>query len=662
MSYVPWQTELKTYIQAAIANQLTEASPTADQPAWIQTPLRPHQLTLLAGARNLEAHARLTELPGTDPHLYTRYGVLGDRVGAGKSLVALSLVRDPLPEQNTLTIRRGNERETALLMNLQWMPAPVAWRDEWAGLGPDELFEAMGWVKPGSLHVSTSLLFAPHNICQQWETYIKEQTTLNAYFVRRTKDCDYDRTGFWKDVFGSDLVVVSSSMIKKFMGALGWRGPGFSRIVWGRVFVDEADSIQCSIRPSEIQARFTWLITGSWLNMLFPSGLHTFYMTGLPPEVRDLLGGGGAIPGAGTRIGFIYNTIAEGRNPAFTRLLIRNSDTWVDTSLKRPVVTHETVICKAPANISLLAGFISPAAMEALHAGDTTGALSALGLKAASQETLVDRVTAQLRGELTQAEKLLAFKREMEYSSAAAKAEGIKKAEAKVERLREQLADLEARVASATKELCPICYDTPRTATLTPCCRNAFCLSCVCTCLATKAACPLCRTPIDSPSRLMVIGSGDDDVGATVAEATGPPTKGAALLKLLSESQTSDRFLVFSAHEASFKGLREILAARGIRCELLAGSAPRVDRLRKQFQSGEIRVLCMNARHVGAGINLEAATHIVLYHRMNVELEKQVIGRAVRFERSAELRVVHLVHEQETVSNGAAGSEVIVHV
>jgi SNF2 family DNA or RNA helicase len=70
----------------------------------------------------------------------------------------------------------------------------------------------------------------------------------------------------------------------------------------------------------------------------------------------------------------------------------------------------------------------------------------------------------------------------------------------------------------------------------------------------------------------------------------------------------------------------------------------------------------MNARHVGAGINLEAATHVVLYHRMNTELERQVIGRAVRFERAEELRVIHLVHEQETAFNGSQSSEVILHV
>ena len=53
---------------------------------------------------------------------------------------------------------------------------------------------------------------------------------------------------------------------------------------------------------------------------------------------------------------------------------------------------------------------------------------------------------------------------------------------------------------------------------------------------------------------------------------------------------------------------------------------------------------------------------MVLYHRMNTELEKQVIGRAVRFEREKELRIVHLVHDGETAITGEQGSEVIMHV
>ena len=175
----------------------------------------------------------------------------------------------------------------------------------------------------------------------------------------------------------------------------------------------------------------------------------------------------------------------------------------------------------------------------------------------------------------------------------------------------------------------------------------------------------MCRAGIPSIKQLLVIGDGgpeEEDNKEAEKDAATLPTKGAALLQLLTSSTADQRFLIFSAHEASFKGLREVLAARDIRCEMLQGSSARVERLRKQFRDGSIRVLCMNARHVGAGINLEAATHVILYHRMNMELERQVIGRAVRFERAAELRVVHLTHEEETAYNGASSSEVIMHV
>ena len=250
----------------------------------------------------------------------------------------------------------------------------------------------------------------------------------------------------------------------------------------------------------------------------------------------------------------------------------------------------------------------------------------------------------------------------MEYSTPAAKLLAIEKAEQKVVRIRDQLVSLESRISQVSQELCPICYDCPESKTLTPCCRQVFCLSCLCECISSNPTCPMCRKGISSISNLLVIGDEADAEEEEVVESL--PTKGAALLKLMEDEaeDTSKRYLIFSAHEASFKGLREILSSKGIRCELLYGSGARIERLRKQFQDGTVRVLCMNARHVGAGINLESATSIILYHRMNTELEKQVIGRAVRFERTKDLQVVHLVHEQETSMNGASSSEVIVHM
>lgn len=652
-----WRDEIRNYIHGAIQHHLTDESPQADQPAHVRTALRPHQRTLLAAARVLETKATLRNQTLDEPQMLTRYGVIADRVGAGKSLVALSLVRDPPVDQSQLNVREGG---VARIIGLRHMPAVQEWPD---GLSTEETRDAL--CRAPRFYSRTALLIVPHNVAQQWETYIKEQTTLTALFVRKTKDCDPERTDFLRSVLTADLVMISCTMLRRFDMALHTALPGgFGRIVWSRLFIDEADTIHCTIRPGEINARFMWFITGSWLNMLFPGGLYWHTIQSLPTDVQHTIGDGIIAGLTNSRSNIVAHTVSDARDARFAALVLRNTDAWVEASLLRPAIIHETVVCKAPANLGILRDFVSPAAMEALHAGDTAGALTALGLKAASQESLADRVTASLRGELIQAEKTLAYKRDYDYASVSAKTHAIEKAEANVTRLREQVAALEARVASATNELCPICYDTPRTTTLTPCCRAAFCLSCICNCIQRKPACPMCRAAITSPQNLLVMDPSNDVSGGeeVLNVALELPTKGAALLKLLGDSTADQRFLVFSAHEASFRGLREMLAARGIRCEMLFGTAARVERLRKQFREGTVRVLCMNARHVGAGINLEAATHVVLYHRMNVELERQVIGRAVRFERAAELRVVHLVHESETALNGDSGSEVIVHM
>ena len=663
-----WRDTLQRFIGKAISNQLTAESEQAEQPTCIKTALRPHQLTLLAAARRLEKNGHVPSLSVGQKIITSRYGVLADRVGSGKSLVALSLIGDPPPKQTKITIKDGGGGSSAQIISLQDLPAVKPFPPQWVDGSGSHIMQNYS-SKDQKIYSTASLLILPHNIVNQWTSYVQEHTQgLRVYTVKKTKDCDYERAGFFSDIFCADLVIVSSTMLRKFVGAVSLYEPCFRGIVWSRVFVDEADSIECTLPAGGISARFVWLITASWTNMLFPSGLQSYSIATLSPELQDVLGRTEVRGLTTSHSCFVRNTVSNSMDPHFTTLVLRNSDAWINASLEQPVFHHETIMCRTPANLTLLKEFISPAAMEALHAGDTAGALTALGLKASSKDTLVDRVTAGLRSDLLQSEKILAFKRDIEYSTAAAKAAAIEKAEAKVVRLREQLASLEARVAASATDKCPICYDVPNTTTLTPCCRNAFCLACLCECIAAKPACPLCRAPIDSVSALMVVdGSGASGPSSSsdemaVDEIEQLPTKAAALLKLLSESSADQRFLVFSAHEASFRGLRELLLVHGVQCELLSGSGARVDRLRERFASGDVRVLCMNARHVGAGINLEATTDVVLYHRMNTELEKQVIGRAVRFERKRPLRVVHLVHEQETLFNGSQTSEVIMHV
>ena len=61
------------------------------------------------------------------------------------------------------------------------------------------------------------------------------------------------------------------------------------------------------------------------------------------------------------------------------------------------------------------------------------------------------------------------------------------------------------------------------------------------------------------------------------------------------------------------------------------------------FKTGEINVLFLNSKNNGAGINLQEATDIILYHKMNENLETQILGRANRIGRDIELKVHHLI-------------------
>jgi SNF2 family DNA or RNA helicase len=98
-----------------------------------------------------------------------------------------------------------------------------------------------------------------------------------------------------------------------------------------------------------------------------------------------------------------------------------------------------------------------------------------------------------------------------------------------------------------------------------------------------------------------------------------------------------------------------MLETDGVTFATLGGSQARIVKLLKQFAEGRYRVLFLNARNMGAGLNIAAATHVVLYHKMSVETKNQIIGRAVRMGRTEPLTVLHLLHGNEMLVRGEEG-------
>ena len=168
--------KLWSFFEALYSQELNEESAKSVTPQWLKTPLLLHQQSALAAALRLET----AKTHGLDVDaiagesvggkLYSSYGILGDRVGSGKSLTALSLVKMPPPPPlyNEYIIRGnsilGDGRDVGLLRTRT---------------------QAMSGTGMKLKEVSTSLFIIPHALMGQWETYVSNDTTLKCCFVKK---------------------------------------------------------------------------------------------------------------------------------------------------------------------------------------------------------------------------------------------------------------------------------------------------------------------------------------------------------------------------------------------------------------------------------------------------------------------------------------------
>jgi len=640
--------KLWSFFDALFSQELTDESPKVATPAWIKTPLLPHQQSAVAKALQIEKAKKfgiqVNDIAG-DPfggRMFCSHGILGDRVGSGKSLTALSLVKMPAPENmySEYIVRggqfQGDGRDVGLLRNrLQHKTAngtPL-------------------------IPLSTSLFIIPHALINQWEDYVNADTTLKAQFIKRRKDAENE--DLLKTIESYDALFVSSTMWSSLRNVHPIR-----TYLWKRVFIDEADSINITTDYDEIHGLFYWFISASWLNLVFSSGsyfnIETVYIP--PPETPESViervgklqnGYYLSVPGCKhmnivrRMCGIPANNSTMAINSAASqsaRLIIHSSEEYIRQSFTSPHAIHREILCATPANIRVLDSFISPEMMERLHAGDIHGALDIIGMNTFTESEITSAVTESLTNELEQARKIYEFKKTIEYSTPQLKTKALEACEAKIASIESRISAIKERIERSSQQTCPICYCDVTNPCVTPCCNQLFCFPCLCESLKRVSSCPLCRVRINDLKELKVVGS--TTAINTVAEQPKKLNKKDSFIKFLQDNPTA-KVLMFSGYDASFSGLEAKMSEHNIQYTTVSGSQARITKILKEFREGKYNVLFLNARNMGSGLNIESATHVVLFHRMSAELEEQIIGRAMRLGRKSNLDVIHLLHENE---------------
>ena len=127
--------------------------------------------------------------------------------------------------------------------------------------------------------------------------------------------------------------------------------------------------------------------------------------------------------------------------------------------------------------------------------------------------------------------------------------------------------------------------------------------------------------------------------------------KSDALLRIFKENPEG-KFLVFGRYDNPFTTIEEGISSLGIRVKQLKGNKDAVASTLRAFQGGDLRCLLLNSHYAGSGLNITAATHVILLHAMTHEEEKQILGRAYRMGRTAPLHFIRLLHQDETTNSG----------
>jgi len=525
----------------------------------------------------------------------SNYGILADKVGSGKTYMAMGLIcnkqipnqRDQILSSSVYSVIKYKDKETAL---------------------------------------KTNLILVPHNLIIQWKIAF-QHCKLKTLTI--SSKADIDLLEFDKNIFEDntilqpdaqfskincieyyDIIIISSTMFDIFYKKFNPK--------WARIIIDEIVSIKLPTN-FEFKTNFIWFLTAT------PSGIRY------------------------VRRNYIRTLVSSLTECTVEHLIIKNNDNFVDQSMNLPNLNQILVKCLTPKELQIIKEYVDSDVINMLNGGDIKGAITKLNCNVETSDNILDVVTKKIKKELHNKKHELDYEQNRIPDDKKAHDEKIKRIENRIKELESKCSGIESRIKSFKENNCPVCFEEFNSPMLTSCCNNLFCIQCLTLC----ESCPLCRANIDLKKCIYI----DDNKNILENNNIKKETKNEHILcskvdNLITilKKNPNGKFLLFSNYDRTFDNLNKKLDDNHITYNKLIGSNIVINSIIKRFISGEIKVLMLNALNYGSGLNLQMATDIIIYHELDVELETQVIGRAQRLGRTKPLNVYYLLNENEKVN------------
>lgn len=608
--------------------------------------LKAHQKTILQRCIDFENKSiqlkdikRFQQVAREGDTLRTRVAILGDRVGSGKSFVLMALIHiNNIHHKNGDMVRSFGD--SMLKFTFQSDKVPL----------------------------TTNILVIPHVLIKQWKQYVEmcdiifQEDDWVLIHRNRILDTYIDNAGAPEDIArirNKRLIVITSSMYNRFAQYTCRHNLCFQRVIY-----DEVDSLNIP-NCKTIDAQFYWLVTASYGNLLYPRGYHSW--------VRDLQRYEWYASGMRCA-GFIRSLLIDLGSyiphSMMKVIVIKNSERYVEHSMRLPEIVYHIVRCRTPFSINVLNGIVDKTIIECLNADDIGGAIEHINPSHRSSEmNIINIMVERYMNTMHNYHLRYNMMEQMVYHSEQDKLHELDKMRKVINELQQKIDAIRGRIADTN--MCPICCDDIQNKSVVNCCNNAFCFKCINVWFMNRSSCPMCNEKINQndlyvieertacATNAMMGDSNEYGANGSLGNVTSgflSPSphvdKYENLKRLLEEMKgRCAKVLLFSNYDTSFYKALPIMEELGIKYEQLRGNGNQIHCAMNRYKREEVNLLAINSRFYGSGLNLENTTDIIMFHKFDSEVEKQVIGRAQRMGREKALKVWYLLYDNE-IHNG----------
>lgn len=549
-----------------------------------------------------------------DPYLSATYkyvranlGIIADKVGSGKSYTLLALILvNPVPKvkyNKTFVYGQGH-------MGFKMNPT----------------------VDADFLNINVIVI--SHSLVKQWEIYVKKFTDDLRIFVVNSKKSFRLMEERLRDI---DMLFVTANFYKNVQIYMNDRD-----ITVKRLLFDEVDTAYTP-NAKRINAKFYWFITASYKNILNPYPRWHYNHTDWRESYQITSGIHNNLFAKNVFVSFL-KTMSSEELKCVDRLVLKNDDDFVERSFNLMEYETHLIKCKAPKVVDILHGISNKRILQSLNAGDVATAISLMNQEnVGDEENMINIVKRDFWNRLNNANLRLEMAQNYIFSNPAVRETRIRKIEVEREEMMRKIQMIEDRVRESN--LCNICYGEMETKTITKCCKNSFCFLCITTWLARTPKCPFCKCKMCEKD-LYVMVKDYVSKGEPEAQTLDKLEQMRVLLRDVVMKRDRYKVLIFSEYDYVFKNLIDVVKELNAEYGFLKGNSIGKNVVRYKNESG-LNILFVNPMAYGSGLNLENTTDIIMFHKLNEQVTKQVIGRAQRPGRKDKLHVWFLLHDNE---------------